>query len=354
VVFKLGKKCQDRANQEKALELYKEVLAIDPDGKMGTTDYYGGKKVTYTEYAEFCIGQMSFFGRKMDPEPLKAFIKKYAQSEILESAYSLLSMYYRSAAPKEEAAKFFEEYVSKYPSEPSVLNSYVSRIIRDKENLERGIELAEKIKEMMKYNPDPSYMRNLAELYSLKGDKGKAEEVFGESFMEGKVRTLAFNLYEYATFWVRQKMNTDSALEMIELATKLEPRLVESAAQLYVRAGKPEKALDIFGPEYIKKHMDRAEELNNYAWFWVNQDKNLESALEASKKSVELSPSSHYIWDALSLVYFKLKKYEDALKAEEKAIELAGKPAEDYEKAMLAGYEKRIKEIKEAMAKEKK
>jgi tetratricopeptide (TPR) repeat protein len=196
VVFKLAKKYHERANSTKALELYKEVLAIDADGKMGTTDFYEGKKVTYTEYAEFSIGEMSLFDRKMDPEPLKAFIKKYTQSEILKSAYSVLSIYYRSSGSKEDATKFFEEYISKYPDDLSVLNSYVSRIIRDKENLERGIELAEKIKEVMKYNPDPSYMRNLAELYALKGDKGKAEDVFGKNFMEGKVSRLAYNLYE--------------------------------------------------------------------------------------------------------------------------------------------------------------
>jgi tetratricopeptide (TPR) repeat protein len=155
VVFKLAKKYHDRANSTKALELYKEVLAIDPDGKMGTIDFYGAKNVSYTELAEYSIGEMSLFDRKMNPEPLKAFIKKYPKSGILKSAYSGLSLYYRSYAPKEEATKFFEEYVANYTDDPSILNAYVSRIIRDKENLERGIELAERIKEMMKYNPDP-------------------------------------------------------------------------------------------------------------------------------------------------------------------------------------------------------
>jgi tetratricopeptide (TPR) repeat protein len=344
VVFKLAQKYDRRYIRDKALQLYSEVLAVDPDGKMGTTDY-GNEKVTYTQYAEFSIGTLSMYGAKRDTEPLKAFIKKYPESEIVKTAYLYLSSYYQYAGSKEDATKFFEDYVSRCPNDPGALNSYVSKIVRNKDNIERGIELAEKIKDMMKYNPDPSYMRNLAELYSLKGDKGKAEEVFGKNFMEGKVSRLAYNLYEYANFWVNQKTNTESALQMIELAVKLEPRFVGAAAQLCVQAGKPEKALEIYGPEYIKKHMDDSGELNSYAWFWANQDKNLESSLETSKKSVELAPS-HYNWDTLSLVYFKLKKYEDALKAEEKAIELAGRPVPEYEK--------RVKDIKEAMAKEKK
>lgn len=114
---------------------------------------------------------------------------------------------------------------------------------------------------------------------------------------------------------------------------------------MYVRLNKLEKALEIYGPEFIKEYLDKSDDLNSYAWFWANQEKNLESALEAAKKSVELAPSQ-YNWDTLSSVCFKLKRYEEALKAEEKAIELAGKRVE--------AYEKRIEQIKKAMAEKEK
>jgi len=347
VIFKLARKYDRRFNLEKALEFYNEVLAIDPDGKMGTTDY-GEEKITYTEYAEFSIGALSLFGRKGEPELLKAFIKKYPESKMLEPAYGRLSSSYRYRGSKEEAAEFFEEYTSRYPEDPMVLNSYVSRIIRDKNNIDKGIELAEKIKNIMKYNPDPSYMMSLAELYALKGDKDKAEEVFGKRFMERKVSRLSYNLRDYADFWIRQNTNTESAEEMMEFALKLKPdnaSLLQSAARMYFKLNKSEKALEIYGPEFIKDYMDNPNALNRYAWFWANREQNLESALEAGKKSIELA-SSHNKWDILSLVYFKLKRYDEALKAEEKAIKLAGKP--------VGRYETRIKQIKKAMAKEKK
>jgi hypothetical protein len=55
VVFRLAKKHGDRYDQDKATALYNEVLAIDPDGKKGTTDY-DKTKVSYTQYAEFqCV-----------------------------------------------------------------------------------------------------------------------------------------------------------------------------------------------------------------------------------------------------------------------------------------------------------
>jgi tetratricopeptide (TPR) repeat protein len=346
-VFKLAQKFDDRYDEEKATELYNKVLALDPDGKKGMTEYRE-EKVSYTEYAEFSLGALAIYSRKSNPDPFKAFIKKYPESKMLRTAYSYLGSYYRRAGSKEDAARFFEEYTSKYPDDPSVLNSYVQRIIRDKDNVDRGIELAEKIKDIMRYNPSPSYMRNLAELYSLKDEKDKAEDVYGKDFMEGRVSRLVYDLRDYVNFWVGQESNTESVEAMMELAVKMAPDnlyLMRAVADIYIKLGKPEKALEVFGPEYIKDYMDDSNTLYNYARFWGSLGKNLESALKAVKKSVELAEAPHK-WDTLSLVYLKLKKYDEAMKAAEKAVETAGEQA--------GRYEKRIEEIKKAKAEEKK
>jgi tetratricopeptide (TPR) repeat protein len=347
-VFKLARKWDDKYDQEKAAKLYKEVLTLDPDGKMGMTDY-GDEKVTYTEYAEYSIGALSLFGRPMDIEPMKTFIKKYPESKMLRSAYMRLSSYYRSRGSKEEATQFFEDYTAKYPEDPYVLSSYISRIIRTKDNIDKGIELAEKIKDVMKYNPDPRYIKDFAELHMLNEDEKKADEVFGKRFMEGKVSGLALDLVDYANFWVKHNTNIESAEEMMELAIRLAPDrwyTYRYAAEMYLKLKKDEKALEKFGPEFIKKNDDEANVLSSYARFWANQGKNLESAVKASKKSVALAPSS-YSWDTLSLVYTKLKKYDEALKAAEKAVGLSD------ERSKIR-YQNRIKQIKKAMEKEKK
>lgn len=347
-VFKLARKYDRIYNQEKALELYKNVLALDPDGKKGTTDYQE-KKVTFTEYADFSIGAMSAFARKMNPEPLQAFIKKYPESPLMKSAFQRLSYYYQMQAPKEEAKEFFDEYTSKYPDDPYVLSSYVARIIRDKDNLDMGIELSEKINnEIMKYNPDPYYMKDLAQLYMLNGDKDKAEDAFGKRFMEGRISRLNYGLMQYATFWVNQKTNIESAEAMMELAMKIDPDRwynFRTAAQNYIKLEKDDKAMEIFGPEFIAKHQDDASVLNSYAMFWAQQGKNLESALESAKKSVELK-GAYYNWDTLATVYQKMKKHEDALKAAEKAYELA-------DDEIKARYESKIQVIKKAIEKNK-
>lgn len=92
--------------------------------------------------------------------------------------------------------------------------------------------------------------------------------------------------------------------------------------------------------------MDKPNILSSYAYFWSGQDKNLESALEAAKKGVELSPSSSTC-SALSQVYQKMKKYDEALKAAEKALELAPERSKEF-------YKKRVEQIKKAMAEKEK
>ncbi len=348
VVFKLAEKYDYRYDKKKALELYQQVLVVDPEGKMGTTDYRE-EKVTYTEYAEFSIGTIKIYSRKSDPEPLKAFVKKYPESKMLKSAYGRLSYYYRARGSKEEADAFYEDYTSRWPEDPNVLSSYVSRIIRNKDNFDKGIELAEKIKDIMKYNPDPSFMKGLAELHIQKEDNDKAKEVYGETFMDRQVSSLFYNLIDYANFWVGKDVNVESAEEMIDLALKLKPDSgygVRTAASIYIKLDKLEKALNVFGPEIIKGYMDQPGDLSRYARFWANQGENLESALKAAKKAVELYPSDG-TWDTVSQVYLKLKKYSKALKAAEKAVEMA-------DEGVKVRYKNRIKQIKKAQEEEKK
>ena len=153
--------------------------------------------------------------------------------------------------------------------------------------MDKGIELAEKINDIMKYNPDPRYMNYLAQLYVLKENKEKADEVYGKRLMEGRVSRLTSGLMQYASFWIGQKENMESAEEMMELALEVNPDRwynFRTAAQNYMKLGKEEKALKLFGPEYAAKHQDDAAILNTYAMFWAQQGKNLESALEAAKK----------------------------------------------------------------------
>jgi len=342
--------------EAKSKELYQKVIALDPEGKLGSHTYeYFKATVTYTQAAEFELGQAASQGRKPDPAPLQAFIKKYPDGQLVKGAYTYLGYYYGYQASKEDAGKFFEEYTAKYPDDKNALGSYVERIIRDKEPVDKGIALAEKLKETAGYPENPDYQQNLAQLYVLKGDPAKAEEEYGKDFIDGYVSNAVYALTGYANFWLEQNKNLESVEAMADLAAKLKPDQWYTLAQvagIYAKLSKTDKALAVYGPEFAKKNWGDQGALSSYASFWNKQETNLDNALAAAKKSVELT-SDYYNNYVLGQLLFKLKKYDEALKAAEKAVELVRPMAVKYEGFPVQQYEKLVKDIKDAMAKEK-
>lgn len=339
VVFKLAMKYDQKfSTQDKAAELFRQVVALDPLGKTGTTDVtYPEVTVSYTEYAEYLLARKLTLGRTATPEPMREFINKYPASPLMKTAYLYLSIYFGSYASQEEAHPFFEEYTAKYPDDPAVLGSYIRRIIRDKEPLDKGIALAEEIAELTAYHPDPYDVQNLAELYALKGDKEKTAEVFGPDYIQSQVSSLAYTLASYTRFWLEKNANTENAGDMVELAVELQPEtlyILQTAATFYSKTDQMNKALAVYGPEIMRKSGDDASPLYSYAYFWNREGKNLESALEAIQKSIALEPY-YYKSQVLAQIQLKLENYEEALKAAEEALALAekmaGLPTEPYE-----------------------
>jgi tetratricopeptide (TPR) repeat protein len=327
-VFKLARKWSDRYDEAKAAEMYKEVIKLDPQGKAGTyTQEYYKVTVPYTEFAEFTLATSALqMSQKPDLAPVKAFLAKYPKSKLVKQAYQRMSSYYGYSAPKEEAAKFFPEYAGKYPNDPSVQFGWLSRIVRDKEPLDKGAEIAAKLEEMTDFNPSASYNNLLAQFYMLKGDKAKAEELYGKSFMDGRIQGLGYDLVGYSNFWINQNSNLDSAVAMAETALKLQPDnsyFLSQAANAYVKAGKDDKALAVYGPAFAKKSAADGSALYSYAGFWARQGKNLNDALAAAKKATTLLPTAYYVWNTLSQVQEKLKNIPEAVKAKEKAVEIA-------------------------------
>ncbi len=312
------------------------------------------------------------FGRIPDPAPAKAFVDEYPKSPLVKQVYMYLARYYQYYSPgqegaadaaakakaeqgKIEATKFFDVYAAKYPESASVLNTYVDYIIKQKGPVDKGLELAERVKELTGYPENPEYMQNLAELYYLKGDEAKANEEYGKDFIDGYVSTTIGFLTSYANFWLEKGKNLDSVEAMADLAAKMasptQTYYLQQVAGVYVKLKKTDKALAIYGPEFAKKSGGDANTLVSYAAFWNRQGENLESALDAAKKSVALAPD-YYNNFALAQILFKLKNYAEALPPAEKARELVQPYVVKYQ-FPTAQYDNLIKQIKDAMAKEK-
>jgi tetratricopeptide (TPR) repeat protein len=274
-------------------------------------------------------------GRDPDTAPVKAFIAQHPKSRLVKVAYMEMSNYYVGGAPKEEANKFFSEYTTRFPDDPVAAAMWLARVIRDKGPAEKAVGLAERLRELVAVIPDPRISQMIALAYDLAGAKDKAEAAYGGTFMQTQVDTLASNLAAYVDYWVEKKENLESAVAMAEAAARLkpgDPYYIRRVAYAYCAAGQEAKALEVYGPAWLENSGVglSAQDIRSYATFWLRQGTNLDSALAAAKRTVELEPRTYYMWTTLSDIYAKLGNKPEGIKAAEKAVELAdpqSKPA---------------------------
>lgn len=346
----LGKKYDERGDDEKALEFYREALRAHASGADGFT-LYELAKVSCSEYAEYSVAKFALFEQGQEsPARMNEFIEKYPKSPLLYRAYLMLSGYFSGSGSKEDAEKFFEEYLSRFPDSPRPYWSFAERIIRDGGDAERGTELMEKAVELSQVQSASGnigvYIPDFVELQAQKGDSGAAAELFDEDLLKLLGRVFSNESLSFANFWIDQNILKDKAEKYTELAASLGEGayFLQRLADTYVRLDKMDKALSAYGPDLVVKNWDNAYNLSSYASFWAKKAVNLESALKAARRSVELGPSeySYLCWSTLSDILQKMKNYTEALQAAEKALSLV--PA-----SYSSPYKAKVEQIKKLM-----
>jgi tetratricopeptide (TPR) repeat protein len=334
VATELGKKYEDKFERDKALEFYREALKAHASGAEGFTSY-GLVKIPCAEFAEYSVANLTMFAQGQEsPSAMQEFIERCPKSPLLHQAYFELSKYFRRYGSKEDAEKFFEEYLSRFPDDPRAYRLYAKRIIQDGGNAEKGAALMEKAIELNRLQILIAsqhigfIIADYAKLQALKGDNEGASEVFDEEFLKTLGRVFTQELFYFANFWLDQNILRNEAEKYAELSLSVAPERssnLRSMAEIYIRLNKMEKAIGIYGPDFARQNWDNAVELQGYANFYARKELNMKSTLEAARRSVELEPNvyDYVCWATLSHVLLKLKNYKEALQAAEKAVELA-------------------------------
>jgi len=133
----------------------------------------------------------------------------------------------------------------------------------------------------------------------------------------------------------------------IEIASKMytsqpepQPHLCSLLAALYLHQGSNDKAVTVYGPAYIRRHTGHPDVLNDYAVFWLEADMNLQSSLEAAEISASDS-DRHAYWNTLGMIYWKLGRAEDAIRAGERAVMLSN--------GLIPAYTERLESMKKGL-----
>jgi len=111
------------------------------------------------------------------------------------------------------------------------------------------------------------------------------------------------------------------------------PSLNKSFAVLLITTGAEGDAARIYGEEFGRSLLtgDDYVAMNEWAWFWALKEKYLETALAVARTAVEGDPTGSK-WDTLSMVYWKLDRYREAITAEEEGMKLDSDNRDKYQK----------------------
>ncbi len=74
--------------------------------------------------------------------------------------------------------------------------------------------------------------------------------------------------------------------------------------------------------EALKLYPDQPQVMNYLGYSWVDMNTKLEEGLGLIKKAVDLRPSDGYIVDSLGWAYYRLGRYDDAVREMERAVAL--------------------------------
>ena len=129
------------------------------------------------------------------------------------------------------------------------------------------------------------------------------------------------------------KGRTDAAVDRLGAMIEKQPSnssLLEDLYPLLVKAGRKKEAdefyekLNEYGENVLALFPNSPQDLNSNAWLKARCGKDLDTALERSKRSNELYEDNYASLDTLAEVYFQQGNREEAVKFSTEAVKLAG------------------------------
>ncbi|RWF49354.1 MAG: tetratricopeptide repeat protein [Mesorhizobium sp.] len=113
----------------------------------------------------------------------------------------------------------------------------------------------------------------------------------------------------------------DKAVEVLKTPTAANWNIFYQRGIAYERLKEWPKAEPNFR-KALELQPDQPQVLNYLGYSWVDMNTNLKEGLEMIQKAVDLRPSDGYIVDSLGWAYFRLGRFDDAVREMERAVSL--------------------------------
>jgi len=113
----------------------------------------------------------------------------------------------------------------------------------------------------------------------------------------------------------------DKAVEVLKTPTAANWNIFYQRGIAYERLKEWPKAEPNFR-KALELQPDQPQVMNYLGYSWVDRNMNLKEGLEMIQKAVDLRPSDGYIVDSLGWAYFRLGRFDDAVREMERAVSL--------------------------------
>jgi hypothetical protein len=311
-------KYQERQDRAKALEILAKAKSIAGTRTMRREN---GEVVPCVEMADYQIAR-TYVATPGLIESQRAldFIRTHPQSPLARDAYLDLGRMFFTG---DEGIEVYGRMSERFPHDPELASRMAEFIImmNRSEMTADVFDLAVRMTENALRVEDPSaaarLAKNLAQLRFLKGDEAGAAEAYGPEFLDAQVAEAAETMMAYAELWLARNKNTEKAWQAAEAALRLRPEetgLKRRAAHLYLLPpARMDKALELFGPDHLKRIATSLKDLYSYFSFWTERKQNEASAMEALDRILALKPESIYYRQASAAVLLRAGRQDRAL-----------------------------------------
>ena len=228
------------------------------------------------------------------------------QPEVAGNIFRLAEIYYFTKN-FDEALPLYEKLQLEKPDSIQLLNRIVGVFMMKKE-YERAIEAVDAF--LAKYPENGAAILVKARIYFSQGHLDLAENILLPEVAKGEdvgsVVMLA-EVYKY-------NKDNDNAVKYYEKAVELVPENVVirmKLADLYLQSGQKEKAIESY-EKILEQKEDFLPAMNNLAYLYTEENKNLDRALELANEVARKLPDNPDVADTLGWIYVIKNVYSQA------------------------------------------
>jgi tetratricopeptide (TPR) repeat protein len=298
---------------DKALDVYKKLLEMEPDnglGHLSISEYY---RITGNKDKSFEELKIAFRSKEVNVDLKVKMILTYYVTTKKETVLN------------SQAYELLEIFEKTHPEEPKAIAVYGDFLIKD-EKYEEARNKYKRVTELTKSN----YLV-WEQLLFIESRLNRFRELYDESKEAMEYFPGQANLYLFLGIAATRLKEYDEAIKSLLTGAELADDNNKMKGQFYTYLGEAynkkqdHKNSDYYFDMVLALEPDDKYVLNNYSYFLAIRGEKLEKALEMTKKCNELEPDNSTFMDTHAWVLYKMKNFDQAVEIMEKAIEKGGK-----------------------------